>query len=145
MPPWTIPAKTKCLYYKHMMGILSATSCFVFFRRFVCIRTCEEFAVLLLDLLRTFKLLLGMFLRYFVPQINRIFLLPVKQNGGSHQPLRYEFSTSGHLSFFFFYILIVTISHKLGKLCLLFIGYIFKYVTVINIQIPSEEKMQHLK
>lgn len=37
--------------------------------------TCEEFAVLLLYLLCTFKLLLGMFLRHFVPQINRIFLL----------------------------------------------------------------------
>lgn len=37
--------------------------------------TCEEFAVFLLYLLRTFKLLLGMFLRNFVPQINRIFLL----------------------------------------------------------------------
>ncbi len=42
-------------------------------------QTCEEFAVLLLYFLCTFELLLGMFLRYFVPQINRIFLLPVKQ------------------------------------------------------------------
>lgn len=37
--------------------------------------TCEEFTVLLLYLLCTFKLLLGMFLRYFVTQIHRIFLL----------------------------------------------------------------------
>ncbi len=46
-------------------------------RCFDCIQTCEEFAVLLLYLLCTFKLLLGMFLRDFVPQINRIFLFPV--------------------------------------------------------------------
>lgn len=42
-------------------------------------QTCEEFAVLLLNFLRTFKLLLGMFLRNFVPQINRIFLFPVNK------------------------------------------------------------------
>lgn len=36
--------------------------------------TCEEFTVFLLYLLRTFKLLLGMFLRDFVPKINWIFL-----------------------------------------------------------------------
>lgn len=39
-------------------------------------QTCEKFAVLLLYFLRTLKLLLGMFLRHFVSQINWIFLLP---------------------------------------------------------------------
>lgn len=39
-------------------------------------RTCEELAIFLLYLLCIFKLLLGMFLRDFIPQINRIFLLP---------------------------------------------------------------------
>lgn len=42
----------------------------------VCSHTCEEFAIFLLYLLCIFKLLLGMFLRHFIPQINRIFLLP---------------------------------------------------------------------
>lgn len=37
--------------------------------------TCEEAAVVLLHLLRRLKLLLGMFLREFVPQVQRVPLL----------------------------------------------------------------------
>uniref|UniRef100_A0A3Q3J6N4 Uncharacterized protein n=1 Tax=Monopterus albus TaxID=43700 RepID=A0A3Q3J6N4_MONAL len=65
-----------------------------------CTQTCKKFAVLLLCLLCTFKLFLGMFLRYFVPQINRIFLLPVTNKKGESlrsENLRYESKTSDHI------------------------------------------------
>lgn len=54
------------------------------FKCSVCARTCEEFAIFLLDLLCIFKLLLGMFLRHFIPQINRIFLLPGRTKKGGN-------------------------------------------------------------
>lgn len=52
-------------------------------------RTCEELAVLLLHFLRDLKLLLGMFLRHFIPQKHWILLLPVRGKTDMYKNISY--------------------------------------------------------